>query len=83
MHTVEHAFICYPLFSRNETCISHGDVYQIKMEILGLKKGGATLLYVLDMVGSTRKCWLVVEGMEGQFIVTHGYWTHSQGDGRR
>ena len=41
-------------------CISHGDVYHIKMEILGLKEGMATLLYVLDMVGSTRKCWLVV-----------------------
>ena len=44
------------LFSLTETCISHGDVYQIKMEILGLKKGITTMLYVLDMVGSIRKC---------------------------
>ena len=42
-------------------CISHGHVYHIRMEILGLKEGNTTLLYVLDMVGSTRKCWLVVE----------------------
>ena len=46
--------------------VSHGAVYYIRMEILGLKEGGTTLLYVLDMVGNTRKCWLVVESMEGQ-----------------
>ena len=45
-------------------CISHGHVYHIRMEILGLKEGVTTLLYVLDMVGSTRKCWLVVDGVE-------------------
>ena len=63
--------------------VSHGAVYYIKMEILGLKDGFTTLLYVLDMVGSTRNCWLVVDCMERQSLVTHGYWTHSQGDGRR
>ena len=63
--------------------VSHGHVYHIKVEILGLKEGGTTLLYVLGMEGSIRKCWLVVEGVEGQFLVTHGYWIHSQGDGRR
>ena len=62
---------------------SHGHVDQVKVEILGLKEGVTTLLYVLDMVGSTRKCWLVVDRVEGQLIVTHGYWTHSQGDGKR
>ena len=63
--------------------VSHGAVYYIKMEILGLNEGITTLMYVLGMVGSTRKCWLVVDRMEGMFIVTHGYWTHSHGDGRR
>ena len=43
---------------------SHGHVDQVKVEILGLKEGVTTLLYVLDMVGNTRKCWLVVDGME-------------------
>ena len=62
---------------------SYGHVCHIRMEILGLMEGGTTLLYVLDMVGRTRKCWLVVDGMEIKSIVTHGYWTHSQGDGRR
>ena len=62
---------------------SHGHVDQVKVEILGLKEGGTTLMYVLDMVGSTRKCWLVGERMELKSLVTHGYWTHSHGDGRR
>ena len=62
---------------------SHGQVDQVKAEIVGLKEGVTTLLYVLDMVGSTRKCWLVVDRVEGQLIVTHGYWTHCHGDGRR
>ena len=62
---------------------SHGHVDQVKMEILGLKEGGTTLQYVLDMMGSTRKCWLAVDGMDIKSLVTHGYWTHSQGDGRR
>ena len=56
---------------------------EVKAEILGLKEGVTTLLYVLDMVGSTRKCWLVVDGMKRQLVVTHGNWTHSHGDGRR
>ena len=43
--------------------VSHGAVNYINMEILGLMEGVTTLLYVLDMVGSTRKCWLVVEGV--------------------
>ena len=62
---------------------SHGHVDQVKAEIIGLKEGVTTLLYVLGMVGSTRKYWLVVDGMEIKSLVTHGYWTHSQGDGRR
>ena len=51
--------IYFPLFF-----VSHGHVHKIKAKIVGLKEGVTTLLYVLDMVGSTRKCWLVVDGVE-------------------
>ena len=46
---------------------SHGHADQVKAEIIGLKEGVNTLLYVLDMVGSTRKCWLVVDQGDLQF----------------
>ena len=41
---------CYVFFN------SFGNVYHIKMEILGLEQELATLLCALAMVNSTRKC---------------------------